>query len=331
MESGKWKVESGKWKIVIDPLSPYPAPLAEEVVGQNEGGHGFDDGHSPGQHASVMAATAEQFGILAVGGDGLLRAHDGGGGLKGDAEEDIFAVGDAALDTAGMVGRGAHPAVLHPERIIVLATGELGTRKARTDFKPLGRWQREHRLGQIGFQFVKNRFAQAGWATSDDAFDDAADRVAVGPHCLDECDHRLDHRRIAGADDIRFHGHRSDGGWIDTGLKMLDGFHPSDNLDAGVKNVQHLARHGCGGDPANRLTGRCPATARRCADAKLRVVRKIGVAGPVAGGHFVVGGRSLVGIAHQNGDRGAEGQPIVDAGKNLGAVFALWKCTKNPA
>ena len=47
------------------------------------------------------------------------------------------------------------------------------------------------------------------------------------------------------------------------------------------------------------------------------------MAGPVAGGHFVVGGRSLVGIAHQNGDRGAEGQPIVDAGKNLGAVCLI--------
>ena len=55
-----------------------------------------------------MAAAAFELGIFAAGGDGLLGAHDGGGGFECDAEKDVLAIGNAALDAAGMIGGAAH-------------------------------------------------------------------------------------------------------------------------------------------------------------------------------------------------------------------------------
>ena len=54
-----------------------------------------------------MATTGFERGVLVLAADGLLLAQDGGGGLEGDTEDDLFAVADAALDAAAAVGLGA--------------------------------------------------------------------------------------------------------------------------------------------------------------------------------------------------------------------------------
>ena len=43
------------------------------------------------------------------------------------------------------------------EGVVVLAALEQGTGKARADLKALGRRQRQHGFGQIGFQLVEHR------------------------------------------------------------------------------------------------------------------------------------------------------------------------------
>lgn len=79
------------------------AALAEGVIDEHECGHGFDDGDGSGEDAGVMTSAAFEGGVPALGIDGGLLVHDRGDGFEGDAEVDGFAVGDAALDSAGAV------------------------------------------------------------------------------------------------------------------------------------------------------------------------------------------------------------------------------------
>ena len=74
--------------------------LAEEVIADNESGHGFDHGHGAGQDARIVTATAFEGGILALPVDRILRGHDGGDRFKGDTKDDGFAIRDAPLDAA---------------------------------------------------------------------------------------------------------------------------------------------------------------------------------------------------------------------------------------
>ena len=54
-----------------------------------------------------MAATGGENGGMPTDVDGLLFAQQGGHGLEGDAHVDVLAIGDAALNAAAMVGKGA--------------------------------------------------------------------------------------------------------------------------------------------------------------------------------------------------------------------------------
>ena len=104
-----------------------------------------------------MATLGTELGGLAVGTDRLLRLEHGGGRLEGDTEDNVFAVGDAALRTAGTVGRSADPAALTDELVVMGAAAQHGAGEAATDLEALGRGQREHGLGEVGFETVKDR------------------------------------------------------------------------------------------------------------------------------------------------------------------------------
>jgi len=87
-------------------------PLAQEVVGQNQGHHGFDDGHRAWKHAGVVTAARLENRGIAVDVHCLLFAQDGGHGFEGGAHDDVLAVGNAALDAAGAIGPRADAAVV---------------------------------------------------------------------------------------------------------------------------------------------------------------------------------------------------------------------------
>ena len=267
-----------------------------------------------------MAALTLEFGILTIDGDGFLTAHDGGGGLEGDPENDGFPIGNATLHAAGTVGRGANPAIDHAEGVVVLAAGEQRAREARADLEALGGGNREHRLGEVGFELVEDRLAEAGRAVADDTFDHPAHRVSFAADGFDMVDHRPDHRGIAGADDVGFDGVGGDGLGIDLGVEMLDGFHPSQNLDAWMEFPQHLPRHGGSGDAADGLPGGGAAATGCRADAVFRIVGVVGVAGAVFRGHLVVGAGALIGVSHENGDGRAEREAILQAGEDFRGV-----------
>ena len=70
----------------------------------DDGCHGFHYGYGAGQDAWVVPAACFYCGGIAVGAYRGLFAQQGGYRLKGYSETDVVAVGDAALDTATMIG-----------------------------------------------------------------------------------------------------------------------------------------------------------------------------------------------------------------------------------
>ena len=94
------------------------------MICQDEGRHRLDDGYGAGQDAGIVAALALERGRFALVGDGVLGGNDCRGRLEGDAENDVLAVGDAALYSAGTVGGGADFSVAHFERVVVFLAGE---------------------------------------------------------------------------------------------------------------------------------------------------------------------------------------------------------------
>lgn len=94
-----------------------------------------------------MAAAAFEFCFCVVFCDGGLFAHDGGGGFEGYAEDDVFSVGDAALDAAGAVGLGADFVAFHVEVVVVVASGEECAAESGADFESFGGREAHHGFG----------------------------------------------------------------------------------------------------------------------------------------------------------------------------------------
>lgn len=60
--------------------------------------HGFYNGDCSGEDAGIMSAASLEECFLMFCGDGGLLTHDGGGGLECDTKDDVFTVGNTALD-----------------------------------------------------------------------------------------------------------------------------------------------------------------------------------------------------------------------------------------
>lgn len=144
-----------------------------------------------------MAALGLEDALLeAVRGGGLSLA-DGGGGLEGNAEIDGSAVGDPALDAAGVVGLGGQALCAagagldlgDGEGVVVDGAGDLAATEARADLKALGGGDAEHGVRQLGLELVEARLAQADGDVADHAGDGAADAILVVPESLDHFCH----------------------------------------------------------------------------------------------------------------------------------------------
>ena len=87
-----------------------------------------------------MATATGEGGFIALLVYGFLLFEDGGRGLKGDADNNILAVGNAPLGTARAIGAGANGAIgVSVELVIVLTAGEKGTGKPGAQLKAIGR------------------------------------------------------------------------------------------------------------------------------------------------------------------------------------------------
>ena len=167
------------------------AELAQVVVGERQAHHRFDHGNRARQNARVVAALGLEYHGFVVAVYGLLRLRDRRGGLEGDADQDRCPVADTALHAARSIARRQRSPVRSGyEWVVMCAAGHARAGKAAADFEAFACGQREHGLGQVGFEPVEHGFAEAGGDAARDAFDDAAERVLVAPRAIDARGHR---------------------------------------------------------------------------------------------------------------------------------------------
>src|SRR5262249_49178614 len=135
-----------------------------------------------------MAAPGLQPGVLEVDVHGVLLVHDRGHGLERDPKVDRFAVRDPTLDPTGTVGHRPDFAPAHAKRVVVLPAGEQDPAEPGPDVEPFGGRQTKHRLAEVGFQSIEDRFTPARRNAPGDAFHNPAHTVtrAAGP--FDETD-----------------------------------------------------------------------------------------------------------------------------------------------
>ena len=174
------------------------------------------------------------------------------------------------------------------ERVVVLAAGQQNAAEAGADFKRLRRRQAQHRLGQVRFELVEHRLAPAGRNAARDAFDDAADGVALAPHFLDEPDHFLRRLRVGAADDVRFDVLEFHLVRVHVRDEPLDLFDVSQRFDAEFL-AQNLFRNRAGGDAANGFARARATAALPGADAVFGEVGEVRVRRAELRFHFRVG------------------------------------------
>lgn len=106
---------------------------------------------------------------------GVLRDKDGSRRLDDGMENDRHAVGDAAVDARVAVGAGDDCILLQDEGIVGLRAKEAFKAKAFAKRNALDGRHREEKAGQLAFNGVKERFANAGGQPFDAGFENRTD------------------------------------------------------------------------------------------------------------------------------------------------------------
>src|SRR6267143_2710237 len=89
------------------------------MIAQYQRGHRFHDRHGAWQHTWIMAAARGEHRLLMRRSNGLLLVRNRCSWLKRDPEINVFAIADAALDTARIICRCPHFAAAHFKWIVV--------------------------------------------------------------------------------------------------------------------------------------------------------------------------------------------------------------------
>lgn len=134
-----------------------------------------------------MAALGFQHAFLAAVHGRCLRLADGGRGFEGDAEVDGGPIGDAALDSArvvgfggqapGGVGIGGAVGGAGDEGVVVDGAGHFAPAEAGADFEAFGGGDAKHGVREHGFELVEARLAETEGSVADHASHGAADAV----------------------------------------------------------------------------------------------------------------------------------------------------------
>ena len=294
--------------------------LAQKVIGEDECRHGFDDGDGAREHAGVVATVPDDFAGRSRGVDARLFFCDGRRRLERDAEVDFLAVGNAALDSAGSVGRGADFPVAHFKCVVVLGAAEARSRETASDFKALGGGNAKHGFGEIGFEAVKNRFAQTGGNAADFAANCSADGVAVRSCRFDARFHFFRDFGVRTAHWNAFDFALREKSFARRHCDFGDAFDVAGKFDFGAERGEKFFRDCAGGNASDGFAGGGASAAFRVAEAVFGDVGKIGVRGAELVAQFVVSLRAVVGVAHEQGDWRSRGLSLIDAGEDFDAV-----------
>lgn len=93
--------------------------VQKHVVRDDECCHAFDDRQCPLQYAWVVASLGFQCRRLALLINGMLLLCYRGDWFECNAEVDVFAVADSALNASAVVGRGVYLAVGSHEWVVL--------------------------------------------------------------------------------------------------------------------------------------------------------------------------------------------------------------------
>ena len=162
-------------------------------------------GTKVGEDAGVVA-SAFQCGGFTRARNGFLLLEDGGGGFEGDAEDQVFAVADSALNSAGAVGSGTNFSAFIVENIIVFRAFHRDRVETGSDLKAFGGGQGEHRFCEVCFQTVEHGNPQPRWDIAHHAFNDAPYRITLTANLIDQFNHLFGYFRMGTADDVTLHG-----------------------------------------------------------------------------------------------------------------------------
>lgn len=290
------------------------------MVGEHERRHRLHNRHGAREHAGIVATAPDDFAGRSRRRHARLRLGDGRRRLERDAERDFFSVGNSALNAAGTVRPSADFSVAHFEHVVVPRAGQQRSREAAADFKTFRRGKRKHRLGEIRFEPVENRFAQPRGNAADAASDRAADGIAVRPRRTNALRHFF---RDFGNGTA--HGNAFDFFLREkfVGRRHRDfrhAFHETGKRDFRKKFSEDFFCDRARRDaPDGFARGGAPA-AVGIADSVFRRVSEIRVRRTEKVAQRVIRLRSLIRVADEQGDRRSRRQPAMDAGKNFDAV-----------
>lgn len=111
----------------------------EDGVEDGDGGHGADDGDGAGDDAGIVASAGLYHHGVPLAVDAGHLAHQCRHGLEGHAEVDGAAIGDTALDAAGMIGYGRYALFGRQHEVVVhLAAQAAGPFEAHAVLEAFG-------------------------------------------------------------------------------------------------------------------------------------------------------------------------------------------------
>ena len=153
--------------------------MAQIVIGQHQTGHRFDDRNGARHYARIVPPFGFQDSRISSRIDCFLRLQQSGDGFEGYAETDVHPIGNTPLDSPGMVGTRHDPAILRSRKDIVMFRAFHGRgSEAASVFESMNGVDAQHRLTQIGVEFIEYRFTPSGWHATDEAGDDTAGGIA---------------------------------------------------------------------------------------------------------------------------------------------------------
>ena len=193
-------------------------------------------------------------------------------------------------------------------------------RKAAANLKPLAGRYAEHGVPQRGFQLVEYRVSQPHRTVPHRACHHAAQGIASAASLANGICHLLCHDGICRAHRVALHHGCRNQRCRGRAHQRVHLLNPCHYLYLRAEGTHHGTRHGACCHASNGFAGAGASATRPGANAVLGIVAVVGMRGAVGVLHLIVGGGTLVLVAHRKRNRRAQGEPVQHAGEDFHAV-----------
>lgn len=233
-------------------LSGLTGVLSHEGIHNDKGGHSLNNGDSAGHDARIVTTLSLKDTLLESVSSSVLSLTNSSGRLESDAEVNVGAVGDTALNTTGVVGLGGKTlgAVLvggNNERVVVNGTSNLAAAETGADLEALGGGDAEHGVRELGLELIEAGLAQADGYVTNHTCDGSTNAVVTVPELLNDLGHACAGLGLRAAD-----GGELVNGFAVNGLQQLQVFRVGRGSGVfGGRREEVLVAHG--GDEGDDL------------------------------------------------------------------------------